>query len=177
MNINLLPRLSADELKFLKKKRLLELASIVGLVGAIVLVLAVFGYWAMLNNEIGLVQGKIAQAEAEVNQLVDRESLLRGYKQKVAFLATVIDQRPPFDSFLSEFHSLLPAGVSFFEVSFQEEQIIVSGVAASSGELGDFIDRLKETPTLAGKKITKVTLTSLVKEEGRYKFSFKVSLG
>lgn len=178
MRINLLPQLSADEQKVLKKKRLLELVSVVSLVGAILLVLVVFGYWAVLNNEIGLVRQKIAQAEAEVNQLADRESLLRGYKQKIEFLATVVGKRPPFYSSLSEFYNLLPAGVSFSEVTLQEEQIVVSGVAVSSLELGDFIDRLRETPTLAGKEIAKVTLTSLVKEkDGYYKFSLKLTLG
>lgn len=178
MRINLLPQLSVEERKVLRKKRLLELVSVVGLTVAILLVLAVFGYWAVLNNEIGLVQQKIAQAETKVNQLADRESLLRGYKQKIEFLTTVIDKRPPLYSFLFEFYRLLPAGVSFSEVTLQEEQIVVSGVAVSSLELGEFIDRLKGTPTLAGKEIAKVALTSLVKEKGGYyKFSLKLTLG
>lgn len=178
MKINLLPQLSTEELRTLKKKQSLELVGVVSLVGGILLVLSVFGYWAILTNEMSLVGQKIAQAEVEVNKLTDRESLLRGYKQKVEFLTTVIGKRPPFHSFLLELYSLLPAGVSFSKVVFREEQIIASGVAASSLNLGDFIDRLKETPNLAQGKITKVTLTSLVKEKGgHYKFSLQVDLG
>lgn len=177
MVINLLPQLSAEELKFLKKRKFLELSSIVLLVLAIVLVLAVFGYSALLNNEALLVNRKIVETEAKVNQLADRESLLRGLKLKMEFLTQILGKRPEFHSVLAELYSLLPPGVSFSEVTLEKKEITVSGVAVSSFELGDFIGHFNDLQSLAEKEVEKVTLASAVKDKtGVYRFSLKIAL-
>lgn len=177
MAINLLPQLSAEELGFLKKKKFLELSSIVCLVVAIVLVLAVFGYLALLGNEMAVVNKKIAETEAKVNQLAGRESLLKGFKLKIEFLARVLGKRPKFHLILADLYTLLPTGVSFSEVTLEKGEVSVSGVAVSSFELGDFVSRFTDTRTLAEREIEKVTLTSAVKDKtGVYRFSIKIIL-
>jgi len=177
MVINLLPQLSAEELKFLKKRKFLELSSIVLLVTAIVLVLCAFGYLALLSNEALLVDRKIAEAEAKVNQLAGRESLLRGFKLKMEFLTQILGKRPQFPSVLEKLYSLLPPGVSFSEVTLETKEITISGVAVSSFELGDFIGRFNDLKSLSEKEVEKVTLTSAVKDKtGVYRFSIKITL-
>lgn len=177
MVINLLPQLSAEETRLLKKKKFLELSSVVSLVGAIIFVLTVFGYLAVLGNEAAVVNKKIAEVEAKVNQLAGRESLLRGFKLKIEFLSGILGKRPKFHLVLADLYALLPAGVSFSEVTLEPGEITVSGVAASSFELGDFIARFNQIRSLAEKEIEKVTLTSAVKDKtGVYRFSIKIIL-
>lgn len=177
MVIDLLPQLSAEETKFLQKKKLLELSGIACLAGAIVFVLAVFGYLAILGNEAAVVNKKIAEAEVKVNRLADRESLLRGFKLKIEFLTKVLEKRPEFHLVLADLYELLSAGVSFSEINLAEKEITVSGVALSSFELGDFIDRFKDIRIIAEKEVKKVTLTSAVKDKtGFYRFSIKIIL-
>lgn len=175
MVIDLLPQLSAEKTKLLQKKKFLEFSSVACLAGAIVFVLAVFGYLAILGNEAEVVNKKIAEAEVKVNRLADRESLLRGFKLKIEFLTKVLEKRPEFHLVLVDLYESLPAGVSFSEISLAEKEIIVSGVALSSFELGDFIGRFKDVRVVAEKEVEKVTLTSAIKDKtGFYRFSVKI---
>ena len=136
-----------------------------------------FGYSAILGNEAAVVNKKIAEVETKINQQADRESLFRGFKLKIEFLAKVFGKRPKFHSILADLYELLPAGVSFSEITLEKREILVSGVAASSFELGDFISRLSNIRILAEEKIEKVTLTSAVKDKtGLYRFSVKIVL-
>lgn len=177
MRINLLPQPTGKELELLKKKKVVRLLSIFSLVATSVIVLILLGYSLLLLNEKAVVKRKIQEVEGEINRLADRESLLRGYKQKIQFLTQVFEKRQNFSSVLSDLWLIRPEGVGFSEITLTGNQVAVSGNALSKDSVSQFVNQIGQIRSLGEKEVTKVILNSVVLDKtGVYRFSIQVKL-
>jgi Tfp pilus assembly protein PilN len=178
MVINLLPQLKAEEVEFLRRKKLLELLSVAALIVAAVVVIGVFAYWAILGNEAAAVNSKIEQTQAAVDELASVESLFRGLKLKLDFLDQILPARLSHSQTLEDIGRLLPEGVGFSEFLLEESgQTVISGRAISSAELGNFSEAISQTRFVGGQKIEKAVFSSIAREKtGFYKFTLKLNL-
>lgn len=178
MAINLLPQLKAGEIERLRRKKVFELLSVAALVITAIAVIAVFAFWAILGNEAAAVNNKIELTEVAVGKLIATESLFRGLKLKLSFLGQVLSARLPHSQTLEEIEKLLPEGVRISELLLDETgQVVLSAVAFSPADLGNTLGVFSEAETIAGRKIKKTAISSIVREKaGSYKFTLKLTL-
>lgn len=179
MAINLLPEIKAEEERHLATKRFLELVSFGALALTTAVVVATFFYWAILGNELTLLNRKITETATQVNELSDVESLLRGLKLKLTSLGKILATEPAHASILEDVARLAGPAITLTDVVLKEGgEVILAGKTSAPAELGRLVSFFaQEEVFLGGRKIKKATLAQASKDPaGFYKFSLKLNL-
>lgn len=175
--INLLPEQERKAVAVKRLKNRVTIFSVVSLILAALLSIAVFGYWGVLIAQEKQLGDKLSKLEQQIEGLKTVEGLARVLKNKLAALTVISGKLTNFDKVLTDITQVVPAGVTFSDLTVSDKGILtLTGNAATATEFSNLVTALLHQDA-GGANFSDVAVESLSRDEkGIYKFSISAKL-
>lgn len=161
-DINLLPREERATRAEITRRRLIVVGSLValGVYGA--LVFFILSSAAYLTLRARSLSGQIEKATGQLATLSAKETLVVSLKSRMEGAVLVMNNQHNFRDWINDLEVLAPSGVDLGEIGLDNEgKLKVSGTAANSTLLSQFVDRLSG----ADAGYAKVTFSNITRDE------------
>lgn len=168
-DINLLPVEERTAERFgILRKRLLAVAVVILIFSAVATLVTLGAFTSEASKRSRLIED-VEENSALISSLKANEELIVVVKGKVSVADKIFTSRTNVASVFGQLSQLVPGGVYFTDIRFNQGKLVISGKARNSGEMASFVASLvSDRGSLIVSNVSIDTLSS--DETGAYSF-------
>lgn len=138
--INLIPKISDEEVRKDKiKKRYTKMSAVILGISALVVV-ALFLYQTFLYGSLNTLKKEAESNISQLNSLKNKETVLKGIQTKLARYRKLATSIPTFPRLLADINTILPTGIAVSDVGVGSDgKIVVTVISGSREQLDLFM--------------------------------------
>lgn len=174
-DINLLPETERSQERIDDVRKKLSIVSIGLLAITALFTFVTLIFFQMQASKKNNLVSQIQDNSSQINSLKATEELIVVIKGKTTAAENVLKVRQDVPVFFGKLAELVPEGVSFSDMRFTGEKVVISGKARSSAEIAGLVSSLSSSQ--GSHIISNVSIDSLSStENGNYSFVLSAQL-
>ncbi len=175
--LNLLPNVAKFQASKMKMKSLVNKVSIYIGVAWVVILLVVFGFWAIEQNRINVEQRRFDRAKEEFESLKEEIVLTQQLKFRAKLVGEILDSRFEYHQVFKIIQSMFSEKVAIEKTQIEDGNFI--SVSGSTEGLNSFDEVQKKIDMINNKEVAGLAaarLKDLTLADNSWRFSMEVDL-
>jgi hypothetical protein len=175
--LNLLPNVAKFQASKMKTKALVNKVSIYLGIGWVVILLGIFGVWAVMLSRISIEQRRFDRAKEEFESLQQEIVLTQQLKYKAKIVSEVLDERFEYHEIFKVIQNMFSEKIKIDKTEIKEGSYVsISGSTDGIKSVDEIQDKVTQINNKEIKGLFEAKLGDLSLAENTWRFSMEVGL-